>query len=471
MSFTNLTARPTGPGKYPNLPTGRFPDDLCHSIHDPILYSNGASQKIRPLDHVQVIRIDTLVSPLPPYSMTLQFPVISRLPNNGRIYFFYLSECHEGDTLSFVPTPLSGESVNGNVLGHTFNLYGTKALFACIAVGTNWIIHPFGNNIQNTASSTPMVRFDYSSAVIPTYGPPPIGGLFPTDSDAFCGLTGFSPEVVIVSGMEGFLVPNADIPAQAFNGFQCTKSGVYGISPILELVQDYTLDVGINTVGCYWANFYEFSSTGTALSYTHSPAFVPIVGNVPGGEHRCNGVHTTTQYYELTAGNYYTFSFTWDLQFGTIGAGTITGSATFQYIAPLPTPVGPTLMMSMAPGPSSLSSNVVVGSSSDSQVAKRSLQSQFAASSSSSNGGVITNPEGQPMFSLNAMENMVRELIRQNSQSQVSQQQQQPQSLVEMQSVIRPSSSVSSNAAGKKRARAPEPVGASSSSSEPPLKK
>jgi len=474
------------------FPTGRWPDQISYSARDVYLYSVNPSPQIQALDHVHVVNYDLDVSA--PYTMNLQLPVMNNLPSKARFYFFYVSRCHNGDTLTFSPVSLSGDTVNGVAGPHSFTLTGTKVLFVCVGVKQNYIIHPINNTIAPAVpvNSIPTVNFN-TGIVTPVFGTSP-SDIYAGSADVFPGPSMFSAEQDIITGMEGYLVPNVPVPTQPYEGFQCTQSGIYFVQPSLKVSFDYTVGVSGVCLGFYQACFNEFDASGTYTQFVPAASYIPFtleVGPTP-TLLTCN--YQTGFFYPMQAGRYYVPSFTWDASSsGTNGSCAIYGNFAFCYWAPLPSgPMmvpGPSAMFSPmsalpaapappAPAPVVGLNEIVMGSKSDNSASRLSLhkkQVQGAkdsaarqASASSYPAGLTLNSAGGGQIGLNDLETIVRQIMRVQAQ-QPGQQQSAPASpvIISSSSSASSSSSSSSNASGKKRARDPaEYVG-----TQPPAKR
>ena len=437
------------------LPTGRWPDQISFDrTLDTYLWSEGSTRQIQVLDHIHVVNYDQDGGG--PYTMTLQLPIIENLPTGGRMYFFYVSRDHLGDSLIFDPVPLSGNTVNGLLGPFSFTLSGAKTLFVCIGFHGNYVIHPINTNITPAVgASIPMVNFHYDELVEPLYGPIVTDDFSGTASDAFPGIGGFNPEVVVIPGMEGFVLPNQAVPTQAFEGFLCTQDGIYAVNPILFFVFSYLRG---GALGGLWGSLYEMDPAGALTYAQHAPAFVPFLP--PAGElTNFQEAFNTTMYVQLLAGFYYVFAFGFEGTGGTIQPSTINGGITFQYWAPLPVipppllalrsaaPVkGPARSMfqalaksasssSSAAAPKLADNEVIMGSAEDTTDKRKALHKKLidddkssnerarmsnlqkmaamGSSSSSSSSSVPTS------MSLSDVENIVRHIMRSTSQSQV----------------------------------------------------
>lgn len=465
------------------FPTGRWPDQISYSERDVYLYSVNPSPRIEALDHVHVVNFDLDVSA--PYSMTLTLPVMNNLPAKARFYFFYVSRCHNGDTLSFSPVSLSGDTINGVAGPHTFTLTGTKVLFVCVGVKQNYIIHPINNSISPAlGSSIPTVNFSYNPGVTPIFGPSPTTP-FAGSSDIFPGTTGFNAALDIVPGMEGFLVPNTPVPTQAFEGFLCTVSGIYLVQPQFLVSFAFTAGLAGTNLGPYYSNWLEYDATGLLVQGTPSPAFVPFTPEANPTASDLSWVYNTANFIPMTAGHIYFPSFSWDdSSAGSNGEAAIHGNVAMCYWAPLPggpsipspSPSAPSLFSALAmaprapaPAPVVGPNEIVMGSKSDNSSSRLALHKQQvqgvkdaaarkSSSSSSYPAGLTLNTAGGAQIGLNDLESIVRQIMRVQASQQQQPQQQQPSSpsvVISSSSSASSSSSSSSNAAGKKRAREP----------------
>lgn len=211
---------------------------------DKYTFSVANNWKISPQDHLHVVDIDGPLG-LGPYELTLQLPILNQLPFSSRMYFFYVSNSQDLDLLTFIPTPLSGDTVNGSPFFHSFTMSGNTKLLIALAVNGNYIIHEFGYTppvpIPPTPYSTPLVCH---RAVLPT----PSGaitytkGTFPSPADAWpaSGFTSFYwtsdawnpvPDPLIYNtGMDGYITYAKPVPGQTLPGFVVQKTGLYRVT-------------------------------------------------------------------------------------------------------------------------------------------------------------------------------------------------------------------------------------------------
>ena len=317
------------------LSTGRWPDQIAFSPDkNVLLYSVNPNPQIAALDHVHVINYDATPTETP-FSMVVQLPVMTNLPGGNRFYFFYVSHCNLNDTLSFAVTSLSGDTVNGIAGSVSFTLTGTKVLFVCVGINQNYIIHPINSqiNIPN-ASNIPTVHFGHAAST-PVNNPPFNTGTAGA-AGVFQGPDGFQAESTIVAGMSGYIIPNVDIPTQAFQGFQCTVDGYYLVQPYLLTTVNYTAGVGGTNLGPYQANFLEFDSTGTYTAYySSSSSYTPFTPKVSPTQTVIQWIYNSAFIQQMRAGNFYVPSFTWDnSSAGTINNVVMQGNVQFCYWAP-----------------------------------------------------------------------------------------------------------------------------------------
>jgi len=402
--------------------------------------------------------------------MTLQLPRMSSLPNEGRMYFFYVSHCHLNDTLGFTPLPATGDTVNGNLGTFNFTLSGLKQLYVCIGVNGNWIIHPFVSGPDN--DQLPTEAFSYNIEQPGIFGPA-ISSPYPGAGDIFAGAGAVGPGEAIVPGMETFLTPDTPVPTQAFNGFLCNQSGIYLINPDLQCDFTYTAAAltGSN-LGPLHANWLSFNSDGTFNEDVRTSAYAPFVPEVNPTSETLHWFHNTSFFAPMTQGKYYLPSFSWDnSSIGTNGTAHINGTAVFVYWAPNPPGPGPMDLSIPSPSPSSSSlmsrssdlagGYVAMGSKQDIPRARLAASQSLAVRASSAirererqvlgAAGVSGGGGGGPSLSLADVESIVRGVLRAQQQASVSI---TPPAPVVLSSSS--SSSSSSSAPTRKRARQSE---------------
>lgn len=482
MSFITVNScGPAGDGQF-NLPTGRFPDQITHTFGNPLLYSNGATQKIKPLHHIQTIRIDTIPNVPHPYNMELQLPVITRLPNAARIYFFYLAECTDGDSLKFIPTPLSGESVDGNVTGKLFPLYGQKVLFVCFAVDSNWIVQPFGQNAGNPPPPPPPISNILTPGVISTLksqnlaNPIPklnyynldgngVSSYFPSGATAMNDLTPFGSYDI-----SSHFTPNVPVtaspPQTDVRGFKVLVGGYYDIKLSMIATLTYGQQRFIQSV-----DLAIFDGAGTLKKIFR--------------EHRNTAQQASTYQistissviWKLDVNDVVVYSYTAQ-QDNLISTAYIEATVSFVYYGPGFEPSEPSFLLRTSASATTpveevfdQTKHVIPASKEDTRTNKRKMQEKLYShektSTVLSNMAHSISSRGQqdsaqsPMFSLNDMEHMVKRILVQQQQHQ----QFHPSTLSSFSSSSSPSSSsvsfVEPTTTSRKRPRT-----SSSSSSE-----
>ena len=220
------------------LPTGRFPDNIYFNGGKDILrLSVDSNPTIDALAHVHVVNFDIDTSP--PYSMNIQLPIMASLPNQGRLYFFYVSYCHDLDVLSFTPFAGSGDTVNGNLGTFSFTQTGFKQLYIVVGVAGNYIIHSFGGGgggpIPPVSNTLPTEYWEFHGEVPPITGPSFGYQAMPSAaSDLYNGVGAPLGPTTVIPGMAGFLTADVPVPTQPFRGFLCNESGMYLVDPQFE---------------------------------------------------------------------------------------------------------------------------------------------------------------------------------------------------------------------------------------------
>lgn len=364
-----------------NSTLSHWPANIVHnSSEDTYTFSVSNSWNIQPLDHFHVVKIDEpQVGPGIPNVMNLNLPRQARLPYASRLYFFYVLEANEDDELVFTTVAGTGETINNLPSPHTIILTGSKELFICIGVGSNWIIHPFGSSVPTPIpTEVPVQIFTVNTATAPLQVSSPYQGIgvYPTTGNGYdFNVAAFTAlPINVVTGMEGYLTPNSAIPTKTYVGFLCNTSGYYEIAPLLSMQCTAAGNMSSGSLtDAFFAPFYEFDATGTQVDYT------PFV---------CSSVQwQSTGYYKtvctsgssvflLTAGNFYAFNVT---AYMALGAPTLTWKSTskvvFKYLAPAP--LAPLMFMAERTLMPAKSSSSIVSSSSPSSLSlKRNISFQ-----------------------------------------------------------------------------------------------
>ena len=487
------------------FPTGRWPDQIAYSHRNVYLYSVNPSPQIEALSHVHVFNYDLDVSA--PYSMTVNLPVMNNLPSKARFYFFYVSRCHNGDTLSFSPVSLSGDTINGIAGPSSFTLTGTKILFVCVGVSQNYIIHPIPATIPSSVSSyaNPTVMFravNHDGAMDPTFqftSPVEDAGYVTARYTSYTWNPTPDPDMYI-AGMDGYISYQKPIASLGVAGFVCNHPGIYRITystsgilvvpnsgPLLSIAGNGMLAVLSSGGGSSPIDYASFGAQTVSLA-------------VPNGTMRSG---SCTREFRLLAGFVIVGSVSIDATTAAGGLGQWGGrddlsTMTFELIkdlAPPPAPLalglrsfGPAAAGLSAPPSASLApavgpNEIVMGSKSDNAASRLALHKQqvqsakdtaarndsSSSSSSAYPAGLTLNSSGGTQIGLGDLESIVRQIMR----VQASQPQQPAASTFTTPDVVisssssasSSSSSSSSNAAGKKRVRE------DSSWIEPPAKK
>lgn len=323
--------------------TGRFPDEIMyHASQDLFRLSVAADVSIDPLAHVQIVNYD--VDTAPPYTMNLNLPLMGYLPGKGRIYFFYVSYCHDGDTLTFTPYPGSGDSVNGNLGSFSFTLDGIKTLFIAVGVAGNWLIHPFNNLVPPAPTATYgqsgaqsyMLQFQSPTpqAAFWTDAPAAVSSCFYPNAAAMDTLTPFG-----IDDISGYFNENVLVPTKTIRGFECVEPGWYEITHTMGAAVQFDSASGNNV----WADLGVFTSAGVQKSHWRSAdcsqSYYVSTTNYPNA--------MVSQYTQLDAGDIVVFSYS------LVGASVVTSTytsafITFIYYGPTYTPPVAPLMMRMA---------------------------------------------------------------------------------------------------------------------------
>jgi len=258
------------------FPTGRWPDQISFDqALDTYKWSLGGVKQIQALDHIHVINYDQ--DGADPYIFELILPVMENLPAGGRMYFFYVSRCHNLDVLKFSTVALSGNTVNSILGSYSFTLTGEKTLFVCVGIKGNYIIHPINLNISpiippTTSTFLRGVFFDKTttgdpvSAAAAPFGYAGYHSFPSTDTYPAIGaaigntdmLTAFTPNVA-VSG---------------FRGFRCTVPGFWSINFHNE--NTITFTGGIGNPQSLGSRIFILDSTGTTVKYYYIGNMVQI---------------------------------------------------------------------------------------------------------------------------------------------------------------------------------------------------
>lgn len=258
---------------------------------DKYTFSVANNWKISPQDHLHVVDIDG-PSGLGPYELTLQLPILNQLPFSSRMYFFYVSNSQDLDVLTFIPTPLSGDTVNGSPFFHSFTMDGVKKLFIALAVNGNYIIHEFGGGGGSTPSGggNPLNLFRAISS--PTPVTPTLLDLPPFffDTRAYTS-TGWGPTPDpsdYITGMDGFIVPNTSVDFYDVPGFDVVTSGIYRVTycgnGILLSVPHTANNNARSPLGIVFTQ--TPGSEGDLLEYIEGPASSDFSPFVFGGKSR-----------------------------------------------------------------------------------------------------------------------------------------------------------------------------------------
>jgi len=448
------------------FPTGRWPDQIAYSRQlDTYIWSLGAVKQIQALDHIHVVNYDQ--DGAPPYTMELIMPVMENLPAGSRMYFFYVSRCHDGDQLKFSPVALSGNTVNGVLGTYTFTLDGSKQLFVCIGVNGNYIIHPINLAISPVIPSSDIylrgVNFTTALTTDSNIATQPYAtsDLFMWPTTAYYP----APTAIGDNSLIAAFTPNVSIFSNVYFGFQCTVAGYWSVNYHMNFTSTWATSSG-SLIG---SNLMVVNSTGVTLKY-----------NIYGGQSQLGAASGTVAGHlgdevkiPLAVGDIVMLGAAFDFA-GDYTDSSITGAnVTFIYLGPYPVlpPAGPSLMALRSASSSSSSSSdvasneIVMGSENDTPKKRKELHKKLIdeqqqsdqkrkqqqlefASSFSSNPPPPSPSSQQPSFTLADVENIVRKVM--------SSQQQAAQQSVPQAEVLSVSSSSSSSVAppSRKRSRA-----------------
>lgn len=445
---------------------GRWPDQITfNKALSTFLYSVNSSPYIQALDHIHVINYD--LDGADPYTMTINLPIMENLPLGARIYFFYVSRCHDGDQLTFHAVPLSGNSINGILGDYTFTLSGVKTLYMCVGINGNYIIHPFGgigappppvssrSGIQSSmlyfVSPTPQVSFWTDS-------PAGLRSMFYPNSNAMDVFQPFG-DVDISS----YFNRNVAVPTKSIYGFQAVQEGWYNINLSFGAAITFDSTAGNNT----WGDLGVFTSAGvqkshwrsadTCANYYNSATTYPNI--------------MCSQYTHLDAGDIVVWSFT--IQGASIVTSVYTSAVvTFVYYGPTITAAPAPLAFSARAGVSTLSSTqpseIVMGSAQDTPAKRKEVHKSMVEASKAQ---TLRNQRAQAMtlaaaggsassamdissqaLTLADVESIVRQVMRASAvaQEQVQQDVPPPLSASSSRKRQRTSSSASSSASSDK---------------------
>lgn len=410
------------------LPTGRWPDQISYSAQDIYRYSVNPNPKIKALNHVHVINFD--LDPDAPYTMSVQLPVMNKLPGKSRFYFFYVSNCHVGDVLGFTPTLLSGDTVNN--LAGTFNfvLDGTKTLFICVGVKQNYIIHTFGRSNQS-GSLPPLNLFRGSAPDIPSTA---TTFALPTDfanTINYTVDTWFGPDSADhIPGMDGYIVPVASAALHPVPGFRVVTPGIYRIS-YCGNGRQLQLD-GLLAGPSPYGTVFAYLADGTQLDYIQSPSstWSFVTGIAPAQVTNFSDSTTVSRTMALPADAFIicctalagvdTYS----------NVGTENSSVSFEYLAPLPPPELELALRSGSSLPAPNPNEIIMGSKQDTpsnrlalhqkqvnaqkESEHRARQLQGSASGQPYSSGFLLGA-ASPQISLNDLESIIRNVMRGSS--------------------------------------------------------
>jgi hypothetical protein len=303
---------------------------------DKYTYSINNSWKVQPLDHIHVVDIDA--SDPSVHTMTLQLPPMFSLPLGSRFYYVYITQSNVSDILSFIPTPGSGNTVNGDPSVFNLTLTGNKELVIVIGVNDNYIIHKFGAN-QQSLPQFPTVQIPYDVGVQPVVSSAPdqegvVGGKCMLAGDGYC-----PGQVTIVSGMEGYLTENATIPVLGVQGILCNHTGWYLCNPALSGRLKYVVgsSAGGRQLGPYRFFFQDYDTTGAFSSSHNYCAYVPFQPVASPGATNIHWRVNASGLFRLINGHYYLPSFQYDNISGVtedLSVSTIQGRFDFVFWAP-----------------------------------------------------------------------------------------------------------------------------------------
>ena len=271
----------TGIGSGEQFPTGRWPDQLAHDPNTAVFRESVSNNvQIEPLNHLQFFLFDQDGGE--PYTMNVTLPIIERLPGQGRMYLFYVSRCHAGDQMVFKVVPGGGNTVNGDLIQHSFTLDGRKTLFFAVGLNGDYLIHPFSGSEPGPPTPSglpPTVQYNLSPIAAPDfafeledYGDFNGVGLAITPPTFTLSLTN------VVSGMEGYLTENVPVPTQNFSAFRCEQSGYYNVTPNIEwFVQWAPPDVPVSSFANYLF-FKEYNPLGiNTFGYYYTSSGTQVV--------------------------------------------------------------------------------------------------------------------------------------------------------------------------------------------------
>lgn len=349
-----------------------WPQGIKHSDAANYDIANGAFYQISPLDHAHVVHFDPIG--FPNASITLQLPVLTNLPFGTRIYAFYIDNTGGGESVVFIPTAGSLDTVNGNPVSYTFTFPvggGSTHLLFCIAFRGNYIIRSF-NQLGGSAvpGTVPTIQFvgDGSAPIFDTgaYVPganyPDIGSL----NSVFGKYTAVPTE--IVPGMTGYFTYAPSSSWHTQPGFLCTHTGTYcfTIDWVIQVVTGNAATAA-QSLGAYFAKTSEFNGTGTfvadhGISVASGPLFYQPSAYPPGDTVQFWCTYSTRIFITATAGNYYLPNFCVDTAANETYSVTsiYQPKLTIQYWADATPPVPAPLMMMGFSAPSEVTPLVAV---------------------------------------------------------------------------------------------------------------
>ena len=281
-----------------------WPAGIEHNpVESTFLYSVSNTWFINPLDHFQIVSIDEAqVPPGNPNTMSLTMPIVDSLPMGSRIFFFYVSQANAGDLLTFQPVFGSGNTVNGNALGFTFTLTGSRQLLFAFALNNNYIIHNAGLNTP--APDPPFVppcqimrmtieqQAFLSTSYLISLQCPGYRHAFPSQSDNWVVEN-------VISGMEGYILPDEAVPGLGAGAyaFRCTEPGYYEFHVVWN--GDVTYPFQASALGVRYLGVGIADSTGAqyGVGYTNPMRIASSYGGTSnGGDNdliQFTGTHTT----------------------------------------------------------------------------------------------------------------------------------------------------------------------------------